>query len=55
MELSAGSRILGARLMQQRGNVLGSEGTAAAPGSSAPVHLLLLTSSQLICYTFKGT
>jgi hypothetical protein len=55
MELPPGSRILGARLLQGSGNGDNTHGAAAAAqGGSNAVRLLLLTSSQLICYVIKA-
>uniref|UniRef100_A0A383V828 Uncharacterized protein n=1 Tax=Tetradesmus obliquus TaxID=3088 RepID=A0A383V828_TETOB len=57
MELPAGSRVLGARLLQGRGSgaaAAAANGGAASQGASTTACLLLLTSSELICYTLQG-
>jgi hypothetical protein len=60
MELPAGTRVLGARLLQDGGSELSSSAAAAQDGgkpeqgAGTAVRLLLLTSTQLICYVIKG-
>ncbi|WIA32717.1 hypothetical protein OEZ86_005903 [Tetradesmus obliquus] len=57
MELPAGSRVLGARLLQGRDSgaaAAAANGGAASQGASTTACLLLLTSSELICYTLQG-
>jgi hypothetical protein len=55
MELPPGSRILGARLLQGSGDgSIVDDAASSAQGSSNAVRLLLLTSSQLICYVISA-